>query len=287
MISQCMIPLTVACLLAATAAKAAQPEYAGSYTRGSVDTMEQLVLLEDHTFCYAVMAGSLDMLAGGRWQDAADPAGGIELREVKPERSVFPAIVNEAYAEDGKVSFDFHGYSFSDAALAAFAVSDNDRPPAVMPPLFPEEKSGWSSSYALPAIETSKARYFFIAHAIQDEDNDRQPHALSVTAYALEGSGQVRIGFDRVQAMPPLNLRAALHEGELLVQGDSFGHRDALTPDLADAVRRDCITPALSTQPPAMQNLEPGVRPLLPLRSFTLPISAVQGEPWFPEENDD
>ena len=287
MTRQRMIPLAVACLLSGTAANAAQPEYAGSYSRGSVDTVEQLVLLEDHTFCYAVMAGSLDLLAGGRWEDSTNPAAGIELREVKADRPVFPVIFKQASTDKHKVIFDFHGYSLSDAGLATFAVSDTDSPPAAMRPLFPEGKTSWSSSYPLPPIESGKARYFFIGHATQDEGNPQQPHVLSVTVYKLDSGGQVRIGFDRAQATPPLNLRAELHEGALLLQGEVFGNRDALTAGLAEAVRRDCITPVLSTAKPATDNLEPGVRRLLPLRRVDLPIIAVQGEPWFPEGSDD
>ena len=282
-----VVSLGVACLLVATAASAAPPEYAGSYSNNSVDTVQQLVLLEDYTFCYAVMAGSLDLLAGGRWQESINPAGGIELRQVKADRTVFPAIINETSAAQGKVTFDFHGYSFADAELAVFAVSDSENPPAVMRPLFPEGKSSWSSSYPLPAVESGKARYFFIGRATQDEGNPQQPPVLAVTAYKLESGGDVSIGFDRVQAMPLLKFHAELRDETLFLQGDSFGNRDALTAELADAVRHDCITPAFSTEQPAMQNLEPGVRQLLPLRNFNLPISAVQGGPWFPETSDD
>ena len=156
-----------------------------------------------------------------------------------------------------------------------------------MRPLFPEGKSSWSSSYPLPAVESGKARYFFIGRATQDEGNPQQPPVLAVTAYKLESGGDVSIGFDRVQAMPLLKFHAELRDETLFLQGDSFGNRDALTAELAEAVRRDCTTPAFSTEQPAMQNLEPGVRQLLPLRNFNLPINAVQGEPWFPETSDD
>ena len=278
-----LLPLTAVCLLATHMANAAPPGYAGSYSSGGVDSVQQLMLLEDHTFCYAVMAGSLDLLAGGHWQEATNPADGIDLQEVKAKRTAFPAILNEATSEKGKVAFDFDGHSFSGAALAAFAVSGSDSPPATMRPLFPEDKNGWSPSYPLPAVEAAKARYFFLAHAVPRVDGEREPATVSVTVYVLDGnSGDVRIGFDRVQAMPALRLRAQLQGEELSLEGEPFGSREPLAPDLADGVRRDCITPALSSEEPAMETREPGVRRLVPLRSFTLPVDAIQGTPWFP-----
>ena len=278
-----LLPLTAVCLLATHMANAAPPGYAGSYSSGGVDSVQQLMLLEDHTFCYAVMAGSLDLLAGGRWQEAKNPADGIDLQEVKAKRPVFPAILNETTSEKGKVTFDFDGHSFSGASLAAFAVSGSDTPPATMRPLFQEDKNGWSPSYALPGVEAAKARYFFLAHAVPRMDGEREQAAVSVTVYALDGnSGDLRIGFDRVQAMPALRLRAQLQGEELSLEGEPFGSREPLTPDLAEGIRRDCITPALSSGEPTMEAREPGVRRLVPLRSFTLPVDAIQGTPWFP-----
>lgn len=275
-------PVIFAYLLAATAS-AAPPTYPGTYSSGGVDSVQQLVLLEDHTFCYAVMAGSLDLMAGGHWQDAVNPADGIELQEVKAKRTVFPALLSEASADKGKVSFDFHGHSFSAAELAAFSFSDSDTNPVTMRPLFPEDKNGWSPSYALPSMDAEKARYVFLAHAVPRSYDNQQPDGLSVTVYSLEAmGGEVRIGFDRVQAMPALRLHAQLLDDELSLQGEPFGNREPLTADLADAVRRDCITPALSNDQPTTETPQPGIRRLVPLRSFTLPLDAVQGTPWFP-----
>ncbi len=278
-----LLSLTAVCLLASHVANAAPSGYAGSYSSGGVDSVQQLVLLEDQTFCYAVMAGSLDLMAGGHWQEATNPADGIDLQEVKAKRTVFPVILNEATTGKGKVTFDFDGHSFSGASLAAFTMSGSNSPPATMRPLFPEDKNGWSPSYTLPAVEAAKARYFFLAHAVPRVDGEREPATVSVTVYALDGnSGDVRIGFDQVQAMPALRLRAQLQGEELSLEGEPFGNREPLTPDLADAVRRDCITPALSSEEPTMEAREPGIRRLVPLRSFTLPVDAIQGTLWFP-----
>lgn len=284
-----MRPSRPRCLLAATlpwllipAASAAQPEYAGSYSRGGVDSVEQLVLLQDRTFCYALMAGALDLLAGGRWQPAAGTDGGIELHEIKADRTVFPATVEDNGS--AKTVFDFHGHSFSGAELAAFGVSASDSNPATLRPLFTADKNGWSPSYALPPMDPAQAHYFFVAHAPRSMDGNGPEDVLAVTVYALEGSGKVRIGFDITQAMPPLQLHARLQDETLWMQDRAFGQRTPLSAELIAAVRQDCIDPVLAGSPRAAQDSAPGMQRLRPLRSFTLPASAVQGAPWFPEE---
>ena len=46
----------------------AESAFVGSYHRGGVDSMSQIVVLNDRTFCYAFMGGALDLFVGGRWQ---------------------------------------------------------------------------------------------------------------------------------------------------------------------------------------------------------------------------
>ena len=49
--------------------------YVGGYRQGSVDSLTRLVLLDDNTFCFSVMAGSLDLLAAGHWKSNPKDTG--------------------------------------------------------------------------------------------------------------------------------------------------------------------------------------------------------------------
>lgn len=281
-----LVRIALACTLAvgattAQAAPLADADYVGQYQHGTVDTMQQLVILEDHTFCYAVMAGSLDLLAGGRWKAAANPAHGIELKQIRPDQPVFQVLSLANPQPGNEVVFDFDGYSFSQAESAVFAVSATETPPANMRPLFPEEKYGWSPDYELPAMQASDARYFFIGYA----KSDTHPGSdyLDVTRYELGNATRLRIGFDRAQATPPLEISALLSDGELQLNGESFGSRSELPADLAEDVRKSCITPALSesTASPIAGNAAVSLLP--PDKEIRMGLPAEKGTPWFPD----
>jgi hypothetical protein len=76
-------------LAAAQALTPAEKPYVGGYTQGSVDSRAQLMLLDDNTFCFSFMGGSLDMLAGGRWKAEGN---GVRLQEVRQNGAVFPVL---------------------------------------------------------------------------------------------------------------------------------------------------------------------------------------------------
>lgn len=71
-------------LFAAAAAQAAEP-FVGRYKNGGADWGMQLWLLDNQKFCYAVSAGSMDILTGGSWQITAQNGDiiTIELTEQK------------------------------------------------------------------------------------------------------------------------------------------------------------------------------------------------------------
>ena len=78
-------PWAVTLALASSGAMAQAPapaDLAGAYRHSTVDTVSELYLLEDQTFCLAFMGGSLDLLAGGRWQMAPDGQS-LSLQEVR------------------------------------------------------------------------------------------------------------------------------------------------------------------------------------------------------------
>lgn len=71
-------------LLATATAQAAEP-FVGKYEHGGADWGMQLWLLDHHKFCYAMSAGSMDIITGGSWQKTAQNGDiiTIELTEQK------------------------------------------------------------------------------------------------------------------------------------------------------------------------------------------------------------
>ena len=272
-------------------AEALTPEerpYLGGYTSGSVDTVSQIMLLDDNTFCFRFMGGALDMLVAGHWKALPGKNAGVRLQEVRKAQTLFPAF---AKAGSGyELVFDFHGYTLGEALAPVFATSPTAAWPRILRPLFDDKRQSWAESYPLPAMPSAAARYFYIGQ--MEMDARGQPQQLRVTQYqlpaALQG-GTVRIGFDTQQARPPLNLVAQLKGERLQVDGQSFGRRDVLAPELVAEIRAACVAPVLTpgkARPAVDPDTDEAPRehtpPLVPLGSKVLPLSSVQGEPIFP-----
>ena len=260
---------------AAQALTEAEKPYVGGYTQGSVDSRAQLMLLDDNTFCFAFMGGSLDMLAGGRWKAEGN---GVRLEEVRQIGSVFPAFGRAAAEQKASVAFDFHGSSLSDATSPVFATSGDEALPTTMRPLFNADHNGWSSSYKLPPMPAAQVRYFYMGDV--EGDDVRQPKRL-------------RVGYNRAFGSPPLDLRATLKDDEVLhVDGRRFGVRKELPEKALERIRTACIQPALAEakRPSDEEAAEIAAGratsvkppPLVPVKTFYLPLTAIQGAPYFP-----
>ena len=286
--------ITLTCMTSAMAVTPAEQPYVGGYTQGTVDTRSQLMLLDDNTFCFTFMGGSLDMRAGGRWKAEGN---GVRLLEVRQDHAIFPAFGKVEPANGQNVSFDFHGYSLSNANAAVFATGSDETLPTTLRPLFKEDQNNWSESYPLPPLPAAQVRYFYIGDVENDER--RQPKRLRVVQYKRGDVNALRVGFNQVQAGPLINLSATLKDNVLQVDGSRFGKRDKLPDEILEGIRAACIRPALvaGAKPPPEEGSEeeahdkaaaavgkvvkrPG--PLVPVKTFYLPLTAARGAPYFP-----
>lgn len=264
-----------AAAIATHAVTPAETGYVGEYRGGSVDTMAQLALLDDNTYCFAFTGGALDLLAAGRWKAEG---GGIRLQQVRQEQTLFPAFASKVEAQGAMVEFDFHGYTLSNARAPVFAVSADDKVPATLRPLFTEGNSNWSESYKLPAMPAESVRYFYLGDVV--EESPGKAPVVKVVQYRLEGGNSVRVGFDELQAMPLMDQRAELKGEVLFLSGSRLGQRRPLNPEVLKAVRSGCVDPALKAGVP--RPLKEGQnKGLEPVKTFTVSRSAVQGKPFF------
>lgn len=261
-------------------------DYLGGYTSSSVDAQSQLMLLDDNSFCFRFMGGALDMMAAGRWK-ALPGADGVRLQEVRLPQPQFPAYAKPAAGK--AIVFDFHGYTLGEALAPVFGVSATAQPPSTLRPLFGHDDHSWAESYKLEPMPAASARYFYIGQVEQDARG--KPLQLRVVQYRLPtaqgGAGTVRIGFNTLLARPALDMVARLKDGMLIVDGQRFGARDELSPELVDGIRNACVDPVLSpgkARPPATPDDEAPTDtrpPMVPIKTLVLPLSSVQGAAYF------
>jgi hypothetical protein len=278
--------LLIAALLPIAQARAVTPAetpYVGGYTSGSVDTRTQLMLLDDNTFCFTFMGGSLDLLAGGRWKALPGKDGGVRLQEVRQQSPAFPAFTKKMAEQGKRVVFDFHGYSLSNANGPVFAVSADETAPNLFRPLFANGNHSWSESYLLPAMDADAVRYFFIGESGADTQG-RLIGKVKVVQYRLTDANTVRIGYDQQQASPPMDMQALLKGEVLHVDGERFGKRDTLPAQVIPEIREACIAPALGTDAEALRKSGRD-KALVPVRTFEIDRAAVSGEPFFGKSN--
>lgn len=268
--------------LAADTVSSAEKVYVGGYRQGSVDVLSRLVLLDDHTYCFGVTGGSLDLLTAGYWKSNPDKASGISLSEVRASSSLFPVRIKTTKDQGDKVAFVIHGYSMSDARHPVFATSASDSLPTAMRPLFVAGKSNWSDRYNLPPIKSDQARFFYIGH--YETDKYRRPTRVKVFQYALGNGNTVLIGYDQNQGRPLMNMTAKLVDNVLHIDGQRFGKKDTLPAEVFSSVREECTKPVFQ----AAKNEEKknnDVTPT-PIKSFYLDSKAIQGSPWFAKDRD-
>jgi hypothetical protein len=272
-------------LAAAQALTEAEKPYVGGYTQGSVDSRAQLMLLDDNTFCFSFMGGSLDMLAGGRWKAEGN---GVRLQEVRQNGAVFPVLGRTVLGQKEAVEFDFHGHSLSRAVSVAFATGSDEALPTSLRRLFKDGHNGWASSYKLP-LPAAQVRYFYIGDA--EVDANGQPKQLRVVQYRRGDANTLRVGYNPAFGSPPLDLRATLKDDELHVDGRRFGERKELPEKALERIRSACIRPALAEpkRPSDEEAAEIAAGratsvkqpPLVPVKTFYLPLTAIQGAPYF------
>ncbi len=262
-----------------------EKSYVGGYRQGGMEVLSRLVLLDDHTYCFGITGGSLDLLTAGHWKSNPDKESGISLSEVRAASTLFPVRVKttkDQKDQGDKVTFTIHGYSMSEAKHPVFATSATDSMPTAMRPLFVADKSTWSSRYTLPPVKSDQARFFYIGH--YETDKYGRPTRVKVFQYALGSGNTVLIGFDQDQARPLMNMTAKLVNNVLHIDGQRFGKKDTLPAEVFSSVREDCTKPVFqAAKNEAKKNNDTAPTPI---KSFYLDSTSVQGSPWFAKDKD-
>lgn len=268
-----------------------ESDFVGMYTQGGMESQSQMFLLDDNTFCYTLIAGSLDMIKAGRWRLTQGEAT-INLQEVQPDTQIYPAIgKNMDRLGPPMVSINIDGYTLSNARSPVFAVSSTDTQPATFRPLFSAGKNGWSGTYLFPLIAPEKAQYFFIGDI--EVSKYGKPLKLRVTQYKIENYDTIRIGYNEMQSNPAMNVNVQLVNNVLQMGGERFGSQKPLNQKTIIDVREQCINPIMfpdkvvaSEEKEADAQAYGKAEILKPIKSFKLDMAAIVGEPFFGGKDD-
>jgi hypothetical protein len=194
-----------------------ESDFVGMYTQRGMESQAQLFLLDDNTFCYTLIAGSLDLIKAGRWKKITGEAT-IKLEEVRPNDQIYPAYgKNLDRLGAPMVSINIDGYTLSNAHSPVFALTSTDTQPSTFRPLFPSERSTWSGTYSLPLMAPDKAKYFFIGDV--EVNKFGKPLQLRMTQYKIENFDTIRIGYNEMQANPAMKATASLNNSVLDMGG--------------------------------------------------------------------
>lgn len=270
------------CMVSAAFAKD-DTSYVGSYTKGSVDTLQQLIVLPDHTFCYALTAGSLDLLVGGRWR-VED--GIVFMDEVRRPNPVLP-VVASFNDEVKKRTVQAGGRSLSDNLSVIYGTSRNGKLPADMRPILAEDYNGFGSRYELPITDDDVSIFVGV---IKDDTESRSKNAVyEIFQYDLNVANKniYTVYFNREAVRPMMNVKAFFSGKNLQLSSQDaehdiygtqdFGKKTALLKNL-DSVKEQCINPAFSTEVRVMSD----ERVLLkPVKQFEAQLDMEKKAPYY------
>lgn len=201
--------ICTAVLLGAAAIAAAQTpsaDFVGVYHNRTADSVTSLAILPEQTFCFAMMAGALDIQAPGKWEYAGTEGQDTLLTFTRtstlPSRfvlSLHEPVATVAGSDPAKPELIINTAAF--AVLqpdAVFGSSDQTDTPANLAPMFAPGQNGFSRSERLN---------------------------LSEEAMQAGTVWQGRFGSGRL----------------LLGQNYDLGTPSPLKPDEAQAVRQNCL----------------------------------------------
>jgi hypothetical protein len=268
-----LLPFILMCFLLSHA-YATEEVFVGKYSASERESLSELYLLNNNTFCYVFMGGSLDLMLAGTWQKSDQHKNTIILKETKTNNVIHPAQAQQLNRLDNKISITINGYSLVDVNTAVFGFSKGDTPPTTLRPLLPKNNNTGRANYTFPLLSPSSAKYFYVGHI--DHKNKK---ILQVTQYAIGDNDTIRIGFNNSQeSMFPEPSFAQLIDNNLHLNGDYFSPKTGLKQQMQNEVYKHCI---------AQKNdvIDSEWSTLSPTKTLYFNKNAVKGEPYF-NEND-
>lgn len=225
---------------AAAAAQTPKAEFVGVYQKGSVDTSASLAVLPDQTFCFAMIAGAMDIYAPGKWERLGQEGAVTRLKFTRvstlPSRFVLVTrapVATVAGEEQKEPELLINTASFSMLQRdAVFGSSDRPETPDNLAPMFAPGQRVFSPAENLPLTH----RYLFLGYPapeggwrISRFDIGRPRHS-------------VRLILSEEAARAGTVWEAYFHNGELILNDNNVGRPRPFERGEADAVRKGCLS---------------------------------------------
>lgn len=261
---------------------AANPTFAGLYKKKDRESLSELYILEDNTFCYAFMGGSLDLMVAGTWQKNKQQKDSIVLKETKIDKDIHLAQGQQLNRLDNKISITINGYTLRDIDSPVFAVSQDDTLPTKFKPLLPKHNRTGRATYAFSLFSPAEAKYFYLGNI--DTSGSNNMSQLQVTQYEIANNDTFQIAYDTRKSRLPQTFNAQFVLGKLLINGEPTDSKTELFPAMVKAVKKQCINPATQQQ----ENEEQiGWVTLKPSNHFYLDTNMISNDPYFSKDDGD
>jgi TPR repeat protein len=220
--------------------KSANP-YVGLYTHEHVDSLEQIEIFPDHTFCFGALAGSLDLTIAGRWTETSQ---GLKMTEVKKQASdgvvvFWSPLLSLTATNPGELRFQFDGETLGDIGSFVFGTSatDDDALPAAIQPLFSDKANELSDIYT-EYRDMAQVKSFVIAYRLHPEMGQKESPTYRVDQFHLPqptlppgkylAGFRLSITYNKEVTRPPIDLMVHLEEDQLSTNGVPFGEKQSL-----------------------------------------------------------
>lgn len=221
-------------------AQTPKAEFVGMYQKGSVDSMASLAVLPDQTFCFAMIAGAMDIYAPGKWERLGqdDAVTRLKFTRVSTLPSRFVLVTRSPIAtvageepEEPELLINTAVFSMLQRD-AVFGSSDRPETPDNLAPMFAPNQRVFSPKESLPLTH----RYLFLGYPapeggwrISRFDIGRPRHS-------------VRLILSEEAARAGTVWEAYFHNGELTLNDANMGRPRPFERGEADAVRKGCLS---------------------------------------------
>lgn len=235
------IAYTVALLsLGSIATAQTPPGFVGVYTDRTVDSVASLAMLPDQTFCFAMIAGALDVNAPGKWehvgQEGEDTLLKLTRTRTLPSRFVLASRTPVARIAGQKppppeLVINTAAFSLLQPDVV-FGSSDRSETPANLAPMFAPGQNSFSRSERLPL----QHRYLFLGYPTTEG-------GWKITRFDIgRPRHPVLINLSEEAAQAGTVWQARFRQGHLYLEQSDLGAPRRLKPGEAQTIRQDCLS---------------------------------------------
>jgi len=266
--------LVVCVIVKAKAAE--QSGFVGKYKKSAHESLSELYILDDNTFCYVFMGGSLDLMRSGTWEKSNKYKNAIILKDKNANTPIHLARGQKFNRLDNQISITVNGYTLDGINSPVFAFSNDNTPPSEFRTLLPKNNNVGRASYSFPLLSPADAKYIYLGSIESSDKNSIK--RLQITQYKIGSNDVLQLGFDNQQSQLPQTMYAQFIDGKLKLNGESTGKKSKLKPRMIDEVKEYCIKENNQEEDSEWTTLKPS-------NTFYLDQSVIIDKPYF-NEND-